>query len=115
MIWISGRIGCLCVIHSCHVVQLLSFLYLFVSLPLHYSVRNFPVFLVCRCPSKDTVACFADPCSVSSCPANPSAICLASYCKNTTYNDQPVGPCEAVYVDEYGNRVDCKASNTDIT
>ncbi len=53
------------------------------------------------------MACLADPCAVSTCPAHPDARCLASYCANGTYQGKPVGPCEAVYVDAAGSRVNC--------
>ncbi len=61
------------------------------------------------CPENDSVECFAEPCAVSSCPAFPGARCLASYCETGTYEGKPVGPCEAVYVNLDGSRVDCKA------
>ncbi|GIL89762.1 hypothetical protein Vretifemale_17522 [Volvox reticuliferus] len=59
------------------------------------------------------VQCFADPCSVSSCPADPGARCLASYCSEGTFQGEPVGPCEAVYVDLRGNRVNCSVQSPD--
>ncbi len=63
------------------------------------------------CGSKIIAECFVDPCSVNSCPADPAATCLVSYCGfNGSYHGQPVRPCEAVYVDTAGNRVNCSSS-----
>ncbi|GIM13425.1 hypothetical protein Vretimale_16478, partial [Volvox reticuliferus] len=67
-----------------------------------------------RCSENRTVLCIADPCWVTSCSAHPSARCLASYCSGgTTFQGQPVGPCEAVYVDLEGNRVNCSVLSPD--
>ncbi len=66
------------------------------------------------CETHEIAECFADPCSVNSCPADPAATCLASYCyANGTYHGTPVGPCEAVYVDRKGNRINCTAPRED--
>lgn len=50
------------------------------------------------CPvDKPLVACFADPCSVTSCPAFPNARCVSNFC----------GGCNAFFFDKSGKRVDC--------
>ena len=51
---------------------------------------------------------------MSSCPADPEATCLASYCADGLFQGEAVGPCEAVYVDKWGNSIDCTPPEEDI-
>ncbi|XP_035679107.1 zonadhesin-like isoform X8 [Branchiostoma floridae] len=55
-----------------------------------------------QCPSGvEVFHCFANPCDVTSCPAHPEATCQANYC----------GGCNADFVDEDGNQVDCNETD----
>jgi hypothetical protein len=61
-----------------------------------------------KCAKGDVgVACFVDPCSVSSCKPQPNTVCVPNYCtKPTTYlgNLLPGGGCGAVWINTTTNK-----------
>ncbi|KAG2487690.1 hypothetical protein HYH03_013690 [Edaphochlamys debaryana] len=63
-------------------------------------------------PGERPVACFVNPCDVTTCPADPTATCVPNYCTSNTIGGRTVGPCVAVFLDANGDAVDCEAETT---